>query len=543
MNDFAITANIVDPVRGAVHPGTVTVSGGRIRAVAETKGPAATFLLPGLVDAHVHVESSLLVPSEFARLAVRHGTVAAVCDPHEIANVLGPAGVRFMIENSRAVPFKFAFGASSCVPATPFESAGARIGPDEVREMLTWPEIGFLAEMMNFPGAIAGDPEVMAKIAAAHALGKPVDGHAPGLIGPELARYIDHGIRTDHECLSHAEAREKIGLGMKILLREGSAAKNLDMLLPLLDEFPEHCMFATDDIKPDDLARDHIRLLVSRAAGSGIDFMKVLRAATLNPAHHYGLKIGLLQPGDPADFIEVDDLVNLRVLRTFINGQLTASDGETVIPPETGDSPNRFEAMAISPADLRVPDRGRPVRLIQTHDGQLLTGAAQARCRVEDGCLVSDREGDILKIVVLNRYQRKPPALGFVRGFGLRRGAIASSVAHDSHNVIAVGVGDADLVRAINLVVREKGGMAVAADDISEILPLPVAGLMTRADGLETAARYARLDRLAKSLGSALTAPFMTLSFMALPVIPELKLTDRGLFELSSFKHVDLYLE
>jgi adenine deaminase len=538
--EYSITGNIVDPVRGIVSPGTITVGKGRIRKIAETKQAAATFLLPGFVDAHVHVESSLLVPSEFARLAVRHGTVAAVSDPHEIANVLGLAGVRFMIENGRRTPFKFAFGAPSCVPATQFETAGARIGPDETREMLGWPEIGYLAEMMNFPGVIASDPEVMAKIAAARALGKRIDGHAPGLTGPELQGYVAQGIRTDHECLSIEEAREKIGLGMKIMLREGSAAKDLDMLLPLLDEFPEHCMFATDDLKPDDLARDHIRLLVQRAAASGIDFIKALRAATLNPARHYRLKTGLLQPGDPADFIEVDTLVDLNVLRTFIDGRLVAEAGETHIARVAADSPNCFEAVPIGHADLRLRDRGRAVRLIQAVDGHLVTRARQAHCRVADGWLVSDPEQDILKIAVLNRYSRKPPALGFVCGFGLRRGAIASSIAHDSHNVIAVGVDDADLARAINLVVRQKGGMAVCAGDLAEILPLPVAGLMTPADGVQTAGQYAHLDRLAKSLGSPLTAPFMTLSFMALPVIPELKLTDRGLFELSSFKHVDL---
>ena len=540
--EYTITANIADPVRGIVFPGTITVRKGRIREIAEAKQKVSTYLLPGLVDAHVHVESSMLVPSEFARLAVRHGTVATVSDPHEIANVLGLAGVRFMIENGRTTPFKFAFGAPSCVPATPFETAGARIGPDETREMLGWPEIGYLAEMMNFPGVIANDPEVMAKIAAARALGKPIDGHAPGLTGPGLRGYVAQGIRTDHECLSIEEAREKIGLGMNIMLREGSAARDLDMLLPLLDEFPEHCMFATDDLKPDDLVRDHIRLLVQRAAGSGIDFIKALRAATLNPARHYRLKTGLLQPGDPADFIEVDTLADLNVLRTFIDGRLVAKAGETNIARVAVDSPNCFEATTIVPHDLRLEDRGRAVRLIQAVDGHLLTGARQAHCRVADGCLVSDPDRDILKIVVLNRYSRKPPALGFVCGFGLRRGAIASSVAHDSHNVIAVGVDDADLARAINLVVRQKGGMAVAAGDIAEILPLPVAGLMTQADGLQTAGQYAHLDRLAKSLGSPLAAPFMTLSFMALPVIPELKLTDRGLFELSSFKHVDLYI-
>lgn len=539
---FTITANIADPVRGAIYPGTIAVSGGRIREIAEAKEQLSTWLLPGLVDAHVHVESSMLVPAEFARLAVRHGTVAAVCDPHEIANVLGLAGVRFMIENGRATPFKFSFGAPSCVPATPFETAGARIGPDGIREILAWPEIGYLAEMMNFPGVIHNDAEVLAKIAAARAAGKPVDGHAPGLTGPELESYIAHGIRTDHECLSLGEAREKIRLGMKIMLREGSAAKDLDMLLPLLDEFPAQCMFATDDIKPDDLVRDHIRLLVQRAAGSGIDFMKVLRAATLNPARHYGLKIGLLQPGDPADFIEVDSLVDLKVLRTFVDGRLMAGEGQTKIDRPAADAPNRFAAMPIGRSDLRIRDRGRAVRLIQAVDGHLVTGSRQAHCRVVDGCLVSDPERDILKIVVLDRYCGKPPALGFVSGFGLRQGAIASSVAHDSHNVLAVGVDDADLARAIDLVVREKGGMAVAAQDVEEILSLPVAGLMTHADGFQTAAQYAHLDRLAKSLGSPLTAPFMTLSFMALPVIPELKLTDRGLFEVSSFRHVDLYV-
>jgi adenine deaminase len=540
--DFTITGNIADPVQGRVYPGTIAVSRGRIKEITAAGKAGSTFLLPGFVDAHVHVESLMLVPSEFARLAVRHGTVAALCDPHEIANVLGPAGVRFMIENGRSTPFKFTFGAPSCVPATPFETSGARIGPDGIREMLSWPEIGFLAEMMNFPGVLQNDADVMAKIEAARALGKPIDGHAPGLTGPDLQRYVAAGISTDHECLSLAEAREKIRLGMKIIIREGSAARGLDMLLPLLDEFPELCMFATDDMKPADLVRDHIRLLVQRAVAAGLDFMKVLRAATLNPARHYGLEIGLLQKGDPADFIEIDDPADLNVLRTFINGRLVAKDGETTIAHVKTHAPNCFKAMTIGSDDLRLQDHNLPVRVITAEDGQICTGSLQAHCRIADGCLVSDPARDILKIVVLDRYTGRPPALGFVRGFGLTRGAIASSVAHDSHNVIAVGADDTELARALNLVGQHKGGLAVAAPDLEEILPLPVAGIMTHADGFRTAAQYARLDRLAKDLGSGLTAPFLTLSFMALPVIPELKLTDHGLFDLNCFRHVDLYV-
>lgn len=540
--EYRISGNIVDLIQERIYPGTISIREGKITGIAECRETFSTFLLPGFIDAHVHVESSMLVPSEFARLAVRHGTVGAVCDPHEIANVLGMEGVRFMIENGMKSPFKFTFGAPSCVPATPFETSGALIGPDEIKTILDWPEIGFLAEMMNFPGVINKDADVIEKIAAARDMGKPIDGHAPGLIGPDLKNYIAPGIQTDHECLSLEEAKEKVHLGMKIMLREGSAAKDLDMLLPLLDEFPGHCMFATDDTKPTDLVRNHIRLHVKRAVASGIDTMKVLRAATLNPVRHYGLPIGLLQPDDPADFIEVDDLTNLQVLRTFINGRLVAENGKTKLDHLPANTPNVFAAMAVNPDHLRIADIGKPVRLIKAEDGLLITGSQQEQCRVVNGSLVSDPERDILKIAVLDRYNKKPPTLGFVRGFGLKRGAIASSVAHDSHNVIAVGVEDVDLLRAIKSVVHQKGGMAVVAGDIDETLPLPVAGLMTNADGFQTAAKYANLDRLAKSLGSPLTAPFMTLSFMALPVIPELKITDRGLFELSSFSHVDLFV-
>ncbi|HVK37425.1 MAG TPA: adenine deaminase [Candidatus Kapabacteria bacterium] len=537
-----ISANIVDVVAGEIYPGTVRVDGGVITAITRDDARYDTYLLPGFVDAHVHIESSMLVPSEFARMAVVHGTVATVSDPHEIGNVLGVAGVEYMIDNGARVPFKFAFGAPSCVPATEFETAGDEIGVDGVRALLARPEIRYLSEMMNYPGVIGGDPMVLAKIRAAHDAGKPVDGHAPAVRGEALRAYAAAGITTDHESFTLEEAREKAELGMKVLIREGSAAKNFDALLPMVSQRPELCMFCSDDKHPDDLAEGHIDALVRRAIAAGVEPMVAIRCATLNPVRHYGLDVGLLQPGDPADFIEVDSLERLATLRTVIDGVVVAERGRTLI--ERVDVPivNRFAAHPKRTEDFRVAGSGA-MRVIEAIDGQLVTRALVLPSGNDaDGAaaIESDVDRDVLKIVVVNRYRDAAPAVAFIRGFGLRRGAIASSVAHDSHNIIAVGIDDADICRAVNTVIHNEGGLAIADGDVVEALPLPVAGLMSADDGQTVAARYSQLDRRAHELGSPLRAPFMTLSFMALLVIPSLKLSDRGLFDGERFAFVDL---
>ncbi len=534
---FSVSGNVVDLVRGEIFPGTVEVAEGRIARVRRDSGNYGTFLLPGFIDAHVHVESSLLIPSEFARLAVVHGTVATVSDPHEIANVLGVEGVRYMIENGKRVPFKFHFGAPSCVPATEFETAGAELTAEEVERLLDWEEIGYLSEMMNFPGVIGGDPEVMRKIAAARARGKPVDGHAPGLRGADLAAYAAAGISTDHECFTMEEALEKLERGMKIAIREGSAARNFDDLVGLLSEHADRCMFCSDDKHADILAVSHIDELVRRAIRAGHEPLKVLRCASMNPRNHYGMDVGLLQEGDPADFIEVSSLSDLRVLRTFIDGRKVAENGKTLIESVAAETPNRFSARPVKAEDLRVAAGAGKLNVIEAVDHQLVTRRARVEPLVRDGEIVADLERDLLKLVVINRYREEAaPAVAFVRNFGFRRGAIASSVAHDSHNLIAVGASDAALVAAINLVVESGGGLAAAdGEGVAEVLPLPVAGLMNPGDGYETAARYTRLDAMAEEFGSRLGSPFMTLSFMGLLVIPELKLSDRGLFDGERF--------
>jgi adenine deaminase len=540
---FSVRGRIIDVVKGRVYSGTVEVTNGKIMAVREEPVNETQYILPGLVDAHIHIESSMLIPSEFARLAVIHGAVATVSDPHEIANVLGVDGIRFMIENGKKVPFKFSFGASSCVPATPFETAGASLGVDEIDELLQMDEIGYLSEMMNFPGVLAGDEQVLAKLALARKYGKPVDGHAPGLRGEDARKYIAAGISTDHECFSLEEALEKARLGMNILIREGSAARNFDALATLLETYPERVMFCSDDRHPDDLLRRHIDDIARRAILKGYDLLSVIKACTLNPKKHYHLDTGLLQPGDPADLIVIDEPGSFKVLKTYIDGVLVAEDGKSLIPSVHEKPVNRFAALRIAPEELAVRPLGQKIRVIEALEGQLVTKSLEEAFNVVNNNVVSSTDSDILKIAVMNRYMPAPPAVAFIRSFGLKRGAIASTVAHDSHNIIAVGVKDEDIARAVNTVVEMKGGICcIDGENISK-LPLPVAGLMSADDGFEIAAKYEQIDQKARALGTSLRAPFMTLSFMALLVIPQLKLSDKGLFDGQSFRFTPVFLE
>lgn len=540
----SLTANIVDVLQRRIASGQVTWRDGVITAVAETgpEMPGLTYLIPGFVDAHVHIESSMLAPSEFARLAVRHGTVATVSDPHEIANVLGLAGVRYMLENSRQAPFKMFFGAPSCVPATPFETAGASLELDEIGILLREDGLLYLSEMMNFPAVLARDAAVMAKIALAQSLGLPVDGHAPGLTGARARRYAEAGISSDHECVSLEEARDKLACGMHILIREGSAARNFDTLQPLIRSHPDQVMFCSDDKHPDDLARGHIDRLAARAVAAGLDALDVLRCACVNPVLHYRLPVGLLRVGDAMDAAEVADLRDFRPQRTWVQGRLVAEAGRSLIERAPIRLINRFQARKITPADLEVAAAGERLRVIDARDGELLTREALLAPRVENDSIVPDPERDVLYLLVLNRYREAPPALAFVRGFGLHRGALASSVAHDSHNLVAVGADAESLCRAVNALIDSGGGIAVADGGAVESLPLPVAGLMSDQDGDAVAARYTELTRRAGELGSPLRAPFMTLSFMALLVIPELKLSDLGLFDGREFCFTGLTL-
>ncbi len=557
-----IISHLVDLHDRRIFPAEITIADGKISKITELKNALASgetnFMLPGFIDAHVHIESSMLPPSEFARLAVVHGTVATVSDPHEIANVLGVAGVEFMLHDARRVPLKFCFGAPSCVPATVFETAGAKLDADDVEKLLEKPEIGYLSEMMNFPGVLNSDPEILAKIKAAKRLGKPVDGHAPGLRGESARQYFAAGITTDHECFTFEEGLGKAKLGVKILIREGSAARNFDVLWPLLNEFPHQIMFCSDDKHPDDLVRGHINHLVARAISNGCDLFDTLRAACLNPVGHYNLKVGLLRIGDPADFILVENLTDFRVLETWIDGKKVAENGRSLLPRLTCDAPNKFLAKTRLPSNFHLfPKRktsavSQKVNVIRVFDGQIISGKETGLVKISaDGRLLADPENDLIFIAVLNRYAlEKPVALGFVRGFGLKNGALASSVAHDSHNIVAVGVDENAICAAVNAVIQARGG--ISASDGSraesndgfgktEILPLPIAGLMSLSDGYSLAADYSKLDFFAKNrLGCVLSAPFMSLSFLALPVIPALKMTDLGLFDAEKFEFLEV---
>lgn len=531
----------MDVVAKRIFTGSIQVENGLIKKITEGQVTKDHYILPGFIDAHIHIESSMLIPSEFARLAVVHGTVATVSDPHEIANVLGVPGVRFMIANGRKVPFKFNFGASSCVPATPFETAGASLGLEELEELLAMDEIKYLSEMMNYPGVLFDDPQVKAKLKLASKFGKPVDGHAPGLKGDEAARYIAAGITTDHECFSIEEALDKIRYGMKILIREGSAAKNFEELYPLVDQFPDMVMFCSDDKHPDDLTEGHINEIVKRGVAKGLDLFNVLRACTWNPVNHYKLETGLLREGDSADFIIADNLREFNILETWVNGIKVAEAGKTLIPKITETPFNNFNISELSAGSLRVDQKPGRVMIQEVYDGQLITGALDADPRLADGQVVSDPERDILKLIVKNRYSESHAGIGFIKGLGLKRGAIASCVAHDSHNIVAAGTDDLSIARAINLIIRNRGGISCVDGDTEEVLPLPFAGIMTVEDGYSVAEKYRRMDKLAKILGSPLKAPFMTLSFMALLVIPSLKLSDKGLFDGEKFAFTDLF--
>ena len=535
------SGNIVDVVNGEIFPGTINVKDGLIHDIHRNNKTYTYFITPGFIDSHVHIESSMMPPSEFARIALAHGTVAAVCDPHEIANVLGVSGVRYMMENAAGVPLKFYFSAPSCVPATTFETSGAQLTLEDTETLLKMPQIKFLGEMMNFPGVIYDDPDVLKKLEMVKHHHKAIDGHSPGLTGDDLKKYIAAGITTDHECFSQDEALEKLSLGMKILIREGSAVQNFDDLIPIAHEHYGNCMFCSDDKHPDDLLRGHINDLVRRAIHTGLDKMKVFQMACINPVTHYGLDVGCLQKGDPADFLIIDDFGPLQIQQTVINGEIVSENGRSRLPRKPPVLVNQFAASPLAPQDFAVPDKKRAVNIIDVIDGQLITKRSREMLEAARGQLVPSVQKDILKITVVNRYKSRKPAVAFVRNFGLKHGAIAGSIAHDSHNIIAVGTSDEEICRAVNLIIDNKGGICTVCDMEEAVLPLPIAGLMSDHAFETVAQKYTQLDALAKKMGSALKSPFMTLSFMALLVIPEIKLSDQGLFDGVRFDFMALY--
>ena len=538
-----VKGNIVDILNKRIFKGEVCVEDGQISAIREVNHEVENYILPGFVDAHIHIESSMVVPSEFAKIAVLHGTVATVSDPHEIANVLGVQGVDFMIENGKKVPLKFNFGAPSCVPATSFESAGAVINADDIKLMMENPDINYLAEMMNYPGVLFDDEEVLQKIEHAKNNNKPIDGHAPGLRGDDVTKYIAAGISTDHECFRYDEALEKLQKGMKILIREGSAAKNFEALIDLLPEHYNNMMFCSDDKHPDDLLLGHINQLCERAVAKGMDVFKVLQAACVNPVKHYNLEVGLLQVGDPADFILVDNLKEFNVLETYINGELVAKNGKSFVKSVPFEVLNNFNTDIKKVADFRLASSSKKIRVIEALDGELVTNQIAADSLIVDGNLVSNTATDVLKMTVVNRYKNETPSIAFIKNFGIKEGAIASSVGHDSHNIIAIGVSDEAICKAVNLIIENKGGVCAVTKTTEKVVALPVAGIMSDQPAEIIGNAYAALDAMAKEMGSTLRAPYMSLSFMALLVIPSLKLSDKGLFDGNTFKFTSLEIE
>lgn len=538
---FSLSGNIIDLKAKTIFKGTVHIDNGIIVKIVKEAVTEDHYIMPGLIDSHIHIESSMLIPSEFAKLAVVHGTVATVSDPHEIANVLGIDGVKYMISNGNKVPFKFYFGASACVPATPFETAGFQFNEAELEELLGMKEIKYLSEMMNFPGVINRDPWEMKKIEIAKRHNKPVDGHAPGVTGEAAKKYAEAGVTTDHECFTMQEALDKIAYGMKIQIREGSAAKNFDALVDLMKDHSDKVLFCSDDKHPNDLVVGHINQMVVRAIKKGYKPIDVLRSVVLNPIEHYDLEVGTLQLNDHADMIVVDNLADFNILQTYVDGELVAENGKSYIDSVPEDQPNNFHATPISVDALKVKPNGNKLKVIEAYDGQLVTGLLLEKYKVDDNNVVSDVENDILKMVVLNRYEKADPAIAFIKNFNIKDGAIASSVAHDSHNIIAVGTSDEAITKAINLVIAEGGGISLVNETIEKALPLPVAGLMSTCDGYRVANSYLLLDEEVHNMGSTLRAPYMTLSFMALLVIPELKLSDKGLFDGNTFSFTNLF--
>ena len=545
---YTLSGNIVDVVNERIFKGRIYVNVfGDIEKIEEAENVVEDcYIMPGFVDSHVHIESSMLMPSEFAREAVKHGVVAAICDPHEIANVLGIEGIEYFIENAEKSGFKFFFGAPSCVPAAPFETSGAVLGVKEIEYLMKKENIWFLGEMMNFPGVVANNPEVMAKIQTAKNAHKPIDGHAPGLTGEDLRKYVNAGISTDHECMDICEAEEKLSLGMKILIREGSAAKNYDALYPLINRYPNSVMLCTDDSHPDDLIEGYIDKLVSKSMRKGLDFFNIMKAANINPVMHYKVPVGLLREGDSADFIITDTLEpDFKILKTYISGKIVYDrvGDEVNLHRPVVEIKNNFNAKEVTVNDIQVEVKSEEIRVIKVIDRELYTEQLIEKPTVSNNKVIPSVENDILKIVVLNRYHKDAkPVVGFIKGFGLKRGAICSTVAHDSHNLIALGVDDQSIVQCMNAVINLAGGIATCDNGIVDILSLPIAGIISNNNAAKVAGDYCRLSNKVKEMGSPLTSPFMTLSFMALIVIPELKICDKGLFDVTTFNYTDLFV-
>lgn len=533
-----ISGHIVDILNRHIFDGVITVSTeGFITSVEPSKDVVDQYILPGFIDSHIHIESSMVTPFEFAKVALKHGTVATISDPHEIANVCGLEGVQYMIDNAKNAKLKFHFGAPSCVPATHFENAGATLSAKDIDSLMQMADIWYLSEMMNYPGVLANDPDILQKIASAQKNQKPVDGHAPGLSGLQAKDYISHGISTDHECTTLSEALDKLRYGMKVIIREGSAAKNYDALHSLIASHTDMVMFCSDDKHPDDLLEGHINLLVKRSLSLGYDIFDVLKIACINPILHYHIPVGYLRHGDKADFIVVKDLNDFDIINTYINGEMVANSTSTFLPEFKQHTINQFNVEKINPESLRVAYSSKEQPIIVAINGSLITEKwYQMLPEGIDGSMKTDSENDILKICVINRYKNAPPAVGFIKNFGLTDCAIASTVAHDSHNIVAVGSDDDLLTTAINALIDTKGGLSAVSSSTIKTIPLPIAGLMSDQSVEIIGNQYKEISAFVRDHGCQLTAPFMTLSFMALLVIPKIKMSDLGMFDAETFE-------
>ena len=546
MNYF-ISGNLVDVLNEKITNSIILIENGLITSITQTDGKSDNYIIPPFVDSHIHFESSMLTPSEFARTAAIHGTIGIVADPHEIANVAGMAGIRYFIEDAKKVPLKIFFGAPSCVPATDFESSGARITAKEIEELFKVDKLHFLGELMNFPGVLSKDNIVLDKINIAKKYGKVIDGHCPKLTEFNLINYIDAGISTDHETTTLSEAIEKILNGMKIQIRSGSAAKDFNQLYSLIDDYTDKLMFCSDDLEPADLKKGHINLLVKKAIAKGIDIIKVLKVASINPIMHYNLNIGMLRVGDPADFLVIDNFTDFNIIQTHCDGKLIAENGKTKLEYQKPEIINNFNTNKITPNDIEIklPQNNENKESVLTNvigitNSRIITKLEQHLLPVENATILPDLSQDIIKLVVHNRYKpRRKLAKAFVKGMQLQNIAIASSVAHDSHNIIAAGVNDNLICNAINIIVEAQGGIAVALNDETKILKLNIAGLMSDLNIEEVAKLKNELEDIVHTKGGCkLDAPFMTLSFLALLVIPEIKLSDKGLFNVSNFSFI-----
>jgi len=532
-----IRGNLLNLYTEDIYPAELEIENGKIKCVKEVKGDFKQFILPGFIDAHIHIESSMLTPSRFAQAVLPHGTTSVVTDPHEIANVMGLNGIKYMMEDAASVPLRIFFTVPSCVPATPFETSGATIGSKEIDELLKNDEIVALGEMMNFSGVIEKDPTVLEKIRAAKKYKKPIDGHAPLLSGADLCKYLEVGISTDHECTEAEEATEKSRLGMKIMIREGSSAKNLADLVEVGGDF-----LVSDDIQPEDILKGHLDLILKKAVSLGLDPIEAVKMVTINPASHYNLDTGSLNPGKPADLVLVDDMEIFNIKRVFINGKIVAEDGKPLFTLETLPIENKINLTPKKPSDfeLKSPNKQELVRVIEVLEGQLLTQSSEAILKVENGAIQPEAGKDILKIAVVERYGHDRVSNAFVSGFNLRNGAFASSVAHDSHNIIVVGTNSQDMALAANYIAELGGGLVAIVGEAKHALKLPIAGLMSTANVKEVASDLKSLHETLKSMGCAMKSPFMTMSFLTLLVIPEFRISDQGLFDVGKFQFVDV---